>query len=94
MYLRLYLESSKVLGNIIVYLYRFGNIHMQKLDKNNANDIVNPWLGNEVDHTEIEQLTTTASMCIHHFTKMRADMNRVCYLNQTLSQNPIFVYLF
>ncbi|CAN7038609.1 unnamed protein product [Brassica rapa subsp. trilocularis] len=76
-YLRLYLESSKVLGDIIVYLYRFGNTHAKLFpDKNSVKDMVNPWLGNEFDQTEIKQVMTTASMCIYHIATMRPDINR------------------
>ncbi|KAG5388465.1 hypothetical protein IGI04_030006 [Brassica rapa subsp. trilocularis] len=76
-YLRLYLESSKVLGDIIVYLYRFGNTHAKPFpDKNSVKDMVNPWLGNEFDQTEIKQVMTTASMCIYHIATMRPDINR------------------
>ncbi|CAN7122081.1 unnamed protein product [Brassica rapa subsp. narinosa] len=80
-YLRLYLESSKVLGDIIVYLYRFGNTHAKLFpDKNSVKDMVNPWLGNEFDQTEIKQVMTTASMCIYHIATMRPDINRLVQL--------------
>ncbi|CAF1708905.1 unnamed protein product [Brassica oleracea] len=47
------------------------------LDKKSAKDIVNPWLGKELDQTEIKQVMTTASMYVHHIATMRPDMNRI-----------------
>ncbi|CAG7889972.1 unnamed protein product [Brassica rapa] len=39
----------------------------------------------------MERVRTTASMCIPHIATMQPnDMNRVCYINQTFSQTPIF----
>jgi len=41
-------------------------------------EIVDPQLGNDFDETEMKRVMQTASMCIHHVSTMRPDMNRVC----------------
>ncbi|KFK28223.1 hypothetical protein AALP_AA8G488500 [Arabis alpina] len=50
------------------------------LEKNNVEEIVDPKLGNDFDETELKRVMQTASMCIHHQSAMRPDMNRMAQL--------------
>ncbi|KAL1196417.1 Receptor-like cytosolic serine/threonine-protein kinase RBK1 [Cardamine amara subsp. amara] len=50
------------------------------LEKNSAEELVDPQLGNDFDETEMKRVMQTASMCIHHVATMRPDMNRLVQL--------------
>ncbi|CAE6094514.1 unnamed protein product [Arabidopsis arenosa] len=62
------------------------------LEKNSVDEIVDPQLINDFDETEMKRVMQTASMCIHHVSTMRPDMNRLVQLlrgdNQLAEQKP------
>ena len=47
------------------------------LDANDVKEIVDARLGDKYDHGEMKRAMLTASMCIHHSSSMRPQMNRV-----------------
>ncbi|CAH8280909.1 unnamed protein product [Arabidopsis lyrata] len=62
------------------------------LEKNSVEEIVDPQLGNDFDEIEMKRVMQTASMCIHHVSTMRPDMNRLVQLlrgdDQLAEQKP------
>ncbi|XP_030528339.1 receptor-like cytosolic serine/threonine-protein kinase RBK1 isoform X2 [Rhodamnia argentea] len=47
------------------------------LDANNVEDLVDPRLGEAYDDIEMKRAMSIASMCIHHLSTMRPNMNQV-----------------
>lgn len=55
-------------------------------------EIVDPQLGNDFDETEMKRVMQTASMCIHHVSTMRPDMNRVCSKTKTIPTTVVHMF--
>lgn len=66
----LYYESSSNLAPLYVQAKPL-------LDTNNVKELADPRLGDNYDIIEMKRVMSTASICIHHSSTLRPNMNRV-----------------